>query len=104
MASIYRRGNKFWISYDVNDKQIKKSLGTSNEHVARSKLKKSEYELALGDLHVVTRLPLPMILDAFCKELMATRTCKSYKNDFSRLPTIFIIPGGIALIMNGLIL
>ena len=39
MACIYRRGNRFWISYYVGAKQIKKSLGTDNERVARSKLK-----------------------------------------------------------------
>ncbi|MHC4538774.1 MAG: tyrosine-type recombinase/integrase [Planctomycetota bacterium] len=89
MASIYKRGNNFWVSYYVNNKQIKKSLGTSNERIARSKLKKLEYELALGDLHVATKLPLPVILEAFCKELMATRTYKSYKNDFSRLRVFF---------------
>ena len=44
MASIYRRGNRFWVSYYVNNKQIKRSLGTSNERVARSRLKKLEYE------------------------------------------------------------
>jgi len=36
MACIYRRGNRFWISYYVGAKQIKKSLGTDNEHVARA--------------------------------------------------------------------
>jgi len=89
MASIYKRGTNFWVSYYINNKQIKKSLGTSNERVARSKLKKLEYELALGDLHVASKLPLPVILEAFCKELMATRTYKSYKNDFSRLRIFF---------------
>ena len=74
MASVYKRGNNFWISYYVNNKQIKKSLGTSNERVARSKHKKLEYDLALGDLHIATKLPLPAILEAFRKELMATRT------------------------------
>ncbi|MFC1762190.1 hypothetical protein ACFL6U_08920 [Planctomycetota bacterium] len=89
MASIYRRGNKFWVSYYVDSKQIKESLGTSNERVARSKLKKLEYELALGELHVASKLPLSVILEAFCKELMSTRTYKSYKNDFSRLRVFF---------------
>ena len=89
MASVYKRGNNFWVSYYVNNRQIKRSLGTSNERVARSKLKKLEYELALGDLHVATKLPLPAILEAFCKELMATRPYNSYKNDFSRLRVFF---------------
>ena len=83
MACIFRRGNRFWISYYVGAKQIKKSLRTDNERVARSKLKRLEYELALGDLHVASKLPLPAVLEAFCKELRATRTHKSYKNDLA---------------------
>ena len=89
MACTYRRGNRFWASYYIGKRQIKKSLGTDNERVARSKLKRLEYELALGDLHVASRLPLPAVLEAFCKELQATRTYKSYKNDFSRLRVFF---------------
>ena len=58
MACIFKRGNTFWSSYYVGKKQIKKSLGTGNERVARSKLKRLEYELALGDLHVASRLPV----------------------------------------------
>ena len=89
MACTYKRGNRFWASYYIGKRQIKKSLGTDNERVARSKLKRLEYELALGDLHVASRLPLPAVLEAFCKELQATRTYKSYKNDFSRLRIFF---------------
>jgi len=80
MAGIYKCGNKFRVSYCVNNKQIKNSLSTSNKRVARSTLRELECELALGDLHVATKLPLPEVPDAFCKELMATRTCKSYSN------------------------
>lgn len=89
MASMYKRGKQFWISYYINNEQIKKSLKTTNERIAKSKLKKLEYELALGDLNVASKLPLPVILEVFCKELKATRTFKSFKNDFSRLRIFF---------------
>lgn len=89
MASIYKRGKQFWVSYYVGNTQIKKTLKTTNERVARNKLKKIEYELALGELSIASKLPLPIILEAFCKELKATRTFKSYKNDFSRLRIFF---------------
>jgi integrase len=89
MACLYKRGRIYWISYYIDDKQFKKSLNTTNERVARNKLKKIEYDLALGDLHVASKLPLPSILEAFCSELMATRTYKSYKNDLSRLRVFF---------------
>ena len=89
MASMYKRGKQFWVSYYINSKQCKKSLKTTNERVAKSKLKKLEYELALGDLNVASKLPLPVFLEEFCKELKATRTFKSFKNDFSRLRIFF---------------
>jgi len=89
MACLYKRGRIYWISYYIDDKQFKKSLNTTNERVARSKLKKIEYDLALGDLHVASKLPLQSILEAFCRELLATRTYKSYKNDLSRLRVFF---------------
>lgn len=89
MAHLYKRGCKFWISYYLSGKLVQKSLKTKNERVALAKKKRLEYELALGDLHVASKTPLPAILEAFCKELMATRTFKSYKNDFSRLRVFF---------------
>ena len=48
-----------------------------------------EYELALGDLHQASKLQLPGVLAAFCRQLHATRTFKSYKNDISRLRIFF---------------
>ncbi len=58
MACLYKRGNCFWASYYLDGKQKKKSLGTTNRRVAKSKLKQLEYELALGDLHVANQLRL----------------------------------------------
>jgi integrase len=89
MAHIYKRGCKFWISYYLSGKLIQKSLMTKNERVALAKQKRIEYELALGDLYVASKTPLSAMLESFCKELMATRTFKSYKNDFSRLRIFF---------------
>lgn len=89
MAHIYKRGCKFWISYYHSGKLIQKSLMTKNERVALAKQKRIEYELALGDLYVASKTPLSAMLESFCKELMATRTFKSYKNDFSRLRIFF---------------
>ena len=89
MAHLYKRGCKFWISYYLSGKLVQKSLKTKNERVALTKKKRIEYELALGDLHVASKTPLSAMLESFCKELMATRTFKSYKNDFSRLRVFF---------------
>ena len=89
MACVYRRSKQFWISYYIDGRQVKKSLGTTNERVARSKLKQIEYELALGDLHLASKLELAPVLEKFCQHLAAARTHKSYKNDFSRLRIFF---------------
>jgi integrase len=89
MACVYKRGKCYWISYYVGRTQVQESLHTSNERVAKAKKKRLEYDLALGDLHVASKTPLSAIMEAFCQELKATRTFKSYKNDFSRLRVFF---------------
>ena len=89
MACLYKRRKQFWISYYVDGKQVQKSLRTSSERVALAKKKRIEYEISLGDLHVASRLRLPVVLEAFCKHLEVTRTYKSFKNDFSRLRSFF---------------
>ena len=58
MASLYKRGNKFWVSYYVDDTQVKKSLNTVNDRVTRNKVKQIEYELSLGELGLASKLPL----------------------------------------------
>ena len=89
MASLFKRRKQYWVSFYLDGVHVRRSLRTTSERVARSKLKQIEYELAIGDLHVASRLPLPAILEAFCRYLMATRTYKSYKNDYSRLRVVF---------------
>ena len=89
MASIYKRGRSYWVSYWVNGQQYQKSLRTKLERVAREKLKRLEYELAIGDLQLASRLPIRMVLQNFCEHLQITRTYKSCKNDLSRLRIFF---------------
>ncbi len=89
MAHLYRRRRQFWICYYVNGKRIQKSLDTDNERIARDKKRKIEYQLSIGDLHVASKLPLPNVLEDFCKYIEITRTYKSYKNDISRLRVFF---------------
>ena len=89
MAHLYKRGKQFWISYYLEGKLVQKSLKTKQERVALAKQKRLEYELSLGDLHIATKLPLPVVLEVFCKHLKANRTRKSWKNDFSRLRVFF---------------
>jgi len=89
MASLYKRGDRYWISYYLDGEHVCKSLRTTILKIAQEKKRKIEYELAIGDLQPVSKLPLPKILSAFCQHLQTTRTYKSYKNDFSRLRVFF---------------
>jgi integrase len=89
MAHVYKRGQQYWISYYLDGNLRQKSLKTKNERVALSKKKQIEYELSIGDLHIASRLPLPVLLETFCKHLQNIRTRKSYKNDISRLRVFF---------------
>ena len=89
MASLYKRGRFYWVSYWVNGKQRQKSLHTKAERVARDKLKRLEYELAIGDLQVASRLPIRVVLQELCDHLWVTRTFKSCKNGVSRLRIFF---------------
>ncbi len=43
----------------------------------------------LGDLQVASQLSVPVVVEAFCKHLRATRTYKSFKNDTCRLRAFF---------------
>ena len=85
MASLYKRGRRYWIGYSVNGRRVDRSLLTTNLRVTRDKKRKIEYELAIGDLRQASKIQLVPILKAFCEHLQETRTHKSYKNDFSRL-------------------
>ncbi len=38
---------------------------------------------------MASQLPLPVVLEAFCRDLRSIRTYKSYKNDISRLRIFF---------------
>ena len=62
MACLYKRKKTYWISYYLEGRLVQKSLRTNNERVAIAKKRRIEYELALGDLHAASKLPLPAIL------------------------------------------
>ena len=86
MACLYKRRNKFWISYYCGGKRIQKSLKTSDAYVAQAQRKRIEYELSLGNLPMASELRLTAVLEEFCKHLEAT--CTSFKNDISCLRLI----------------
>jgi hypothetical protein len=54
MAHLYKRRNKYWICYYVKGEKIQESLHTDNERIAREKKRKIEYDLSIGNLHIVS--------------------------------------------------
>ena len=89
MASLFRRGSVWWIDACSKGKRMRWSLGTTNERIARRKLKKYEYEQSTGDLELPSVTPLEPFLEAFCEYLETARSRKAFKNDISYLRTFF---------------
>lgn len=89
MASLYRRGEKYWVAFYLNGELVRKSLRTTDERVAKTRLKQIEYELARGEYEPLSKLPLPEVLEAFCEHLRAKWTYRSYLGMLSRLRNFF---------------
>ena len=89
MATLFRRGKVWWMNAGVAGQRLRWSLDTTDERIARHKLKKFEYEHATGDLTLPSVTPLAPFLQAFCEHLETARSRKAYKNDVSYLRTFF---------------
>ena len=89
MASLLKRGNKFYVRVYVNGKAKDISTKTSSLQLAKKVLQKIEYENATGQLATATRTPLPKLLGDFVAHLKLKHRLKSFQNDLSRLRTIF---------------
>jgi integrase len=89
MASLYKRGRMYWISFRINGKLVQRSLKTDNYRAAKQKVQKIEYELAIGDLRQTSRTPLADVIESFCRYLQTTRPAKSCYNVYNRLRAIF---------------
>jgi integrase len=89
MASLLRRGNKYYVRVYLNGKQKDISTKTSSLQLAKKVLQKVEYENATGQLGAATRTPVPKLLSDFVAHLKVKHRIKSFNNDLSRLRTIF---------------
>ena len=89
MASIYKRGNVWWIHYLIAGKSVSKSLRTTNERVAREKKRQLEALDVTGQLLRPSKTPIEPFLQSFCEYLLATCTRKGAKNDISYLRSFF---------------
>jgi integrase len=89
MASLLKRGDKFYVRVYMNGKAKDIATKSSNIKIAEKFLKKIEYESATGQLATATKTPMAKLLEDFVAHLKANHRVKSVKNDLSRLRVIF---------------
>jgi len=94
MGHLYQRGKrKIWyLKYYRNGSQVLKSLKTNNHRVAREKailLEAGVQDSSDPKKPSRDRIRLADALEEFCAYLQTIRTTRSYKNEYSRLRTIF---------------
>ncbi|MFW6062128.1 MAG: tyrosine-type recombinase/integrase, partial [Planctomycetota bacterium] len=89
MASIYKRGNVWWIHYHVAGRSVCRSLRTTSQRVAEDRKKRMEALEVTDQLHQPSSTPIEPFLQTFCEYLLATQTRKGAKNDLSCLRQFF---------------
>lgn len=89
MATLYRRGKTWWAYTCSGTKRLRWSLETTDERIARQKLRKIEYQQDTGELELPSHTPIDLFLQAFCEHLETIRSRKAYKNDLSYLRIFF---------------
>lgn len=84
MASIYRRGKKWWIKYYKNGEMVRHSLNTENPKIAKYQQNEIENKLVIGDSPIIDKNNnTKEVLDKFyeyCKIHINNKTLQSYKN------------------------
>src|SRR5438874_715994 len=71
MASIYRRGKTWWISFCAGGKRRQQSLDTTNQRVAIDRQREIEALQELGQVAACSRIPLVPALEKFCQHMAA---------------------------------
>jgi len=89
MASIYKRGDTWWISYRVWGKTVSKSLNTRNAREASELKKHYEAQKTNGLLPKPTSTRIGPLLEALCEFWLRTRKSKGARTDIGRLRNIF---------------
>jgi integrase len=89
MASIFKRGDTWWIRYYVGGRSVSRSLKTPHERVALENKQKIE-GLVLADLlPTPSSCPLKEVIQSFCEFMIGSRTKKSAKNEIGYLRSYF---------------
>jgi integrase len=89
MASIYRRGQTWWMKYYVGGKAVRRSLKTRNAREARKICEQYSAAEKIGLLAEASSTPIGPFLQDICEYWKRTRKCKGAANDISRLRRFF---------------
>lgn len=89
MASIYKRGSVYWISYVIGGVRVSKSLDTGNYRKAMEIKEQYEAAKTAGILPVPSNTPIGPFLQALCDYWRKTKRGKGAENDIGRLRVIF---------------
>lgn len=89
MATIYKRGKTWWLSYRSLGKNVAISLKTQNARVAEEARKQYEALDVMGLLPTPSRTPIGPLLQSLCDYWRSNRPSKSAENDIGRLRGIF---------------
>lgn len=82
MASLYKRGNVYWIKYYLNGKRKERSLRTRTLQIAKEKKRQFESAQARGDdCPLPTRTPLTDVLTRYVEFMHTIKTAKSAQTD-----------------------
>ena len=94
MASLIKRGNRYFVRLYVDGKRREIATKTSNKKLAVQIKKQYEYQNAVGVIESKTRTSLTLLLTKFLGHLEITHPRKSFANDRSRLRVLFgqIVP------------
>lgn len=89
MASIYLRGEMYWILYRENGKNIQKSLNTKDKTVAKFKKNEIENKLALGESPLPSDVSLNDMRETYAQDSKHRKAQKTISDDDQRLSAFF---------------
>ena len=90
MASLKRRGEKYYAQYYVGKKQKRINLATTSLQIAKEKLRQLETNLAQGEMVLLpTKTSLPEILNRYVEHIRIIKTTKSAQTDIYYLRQMF---------------
>lgn len=79
MASIYKRGRVWWISFYANGRHRCQSLKTDSEKVAIAFKRKYEYELVTKTLRIQDKVDLESLITEYLKDVQARCADKTHE-------------------------